>query len=102
MSVRQSKKKCVKKEYYAKAAFEPIPDSCWMGMVSYIKVWQTAVIFFNDDTIISIDEYLSDNHTRDKANDYPTDIGNYFVNKDRMDAIPIIKKKRTIIVIVEE
>ena len=67
------------------------------------KVWQTSVIyFFNDDTIISIDEYLSDNHTRDKANDYPTDIGNYFVNKDRMDAIPIIKKKRTIIVIVEE
>ena len=32
----------------------------------------------------------------------PTDIGNYFVNKDRMDAIPYIKKKRTIIVIVEK
>ena len=57
--------------------------------------------FFNDDTIISIDEYLSYNHTRDKAEDYPIDIGNYFVNKDRMDVIPYIKKKRTIIVIVE-
>ena len=58
--------------------------------------------FFNDDTIISIDEYLSYDHTRDKAEDYPTDIGNYFVNKDRMDVIPYIKKKRTIIVIVEK
>lgn len=57
--------------------------------------------FFNDDTIISIDEYLSYNHTRDKAEDYPTSIGNYFVNKDRMEAIPFIKEKRTIIVIVE-
>ena len=59
-------------------------------------------IFFNDNTIISIDEYLSYNHTKDKANDYPTDIGNYFVNKDRMEAIPYIKKKRTIIVIIDE
>ena len=58
--------------------------------------------FFNDDTIISIDEYLSYDHTRDKAEDYPTDIGNYFVNKDRMDVIPYIKKKRTIIVTVEK
>ena len=59
-------------------------------------------IFFNDNTIISIDEYLSYNHTKDKANDYPTYIGNYFVNKDRMESILFIKKKRTIIVIIDE
>lgn len=57
---------------------------------------------YNEKFIVCPDEFLSYEQTGDKADDYPTDIGNYFVDKNKQDAIPLLKQKRTIIVIVDK
>lgn len=53
---------------------------------------------YSRNVIICDADLQSNNHSTNEADNYPTEIGNYFANKDMKDAIPLIKERRTIIV----
>lgn len=57
---------------------------------------------YDKNIIICDADLLSNNSTINETDNYPTDIGNYFANKDMKDAISLVKERRTIIVFVDE
>lgn len=58
--------------------------------------------FYDEDIFINADNYEAQGLTKEDISNYPTNIGNYFVDKRKQNVIPQIKKNRTVIVILDE